>query len=225
MVPNASEITRRRLTAATVIRLLAVLILAFGLIPMTALGVEYAEGWIDWHDFDEWGPYFVAFAILAGASAAVWCLAPWAARLMIRVPRVPVCPNCRYKLEHLVTPQCTECGYTLTPEFLSTASEREEGLREPDTVWLRQIATLVLRLGAGAFLPIGCIGCFITAVDAIQRNGWQSWSVVYAWAFVTLLAAGVTLFASNLSLLMVPGRARFGARRAPPRNPERSAPE
>jgi hypothetical protein len=212
MIPNASEITRRRLTAATAIRLLAVLIAAFSLIPIVALAVTIAEGYTDWTDFDEWGPFIVAAAIIWIAAGVVWALAPWAARLMIRVPRVSVCPNCRYKLEHLATPQCTECGYTLTPEFLTTERERAAGAHEPDTVWLRQIATLLMRLGSGLFLPGGCVACFVTAVNAIEEPRWNEWTTVYAWAFVTLLAGGVALFASTLSVLLVPGRRRFERR-------------
>ena len=223
MVPNASEITRRRLTAATVIRLLAVLIAAFSLVPNIAFAVQVAEGWMDWDDFDDWMPFVVAAGMLYASSATVWALAPWVSRLMIRVPRVSVCPNCRYKLEHLATPQCTECGYTLTPDFLTSERERSSGEREPDTIWLRQIATIVMRLFTGLVVPIGCVACFITAVHAIEEPRWNAWTAVYAWSFVTLFAGGVLLFASTLSRLLVPGRRRFGPRR--PAGEGRPAPD
>lgn len=108
-----------------------------------------------------------------------------------------------------MAPTCLECGYTLTPEFLTTAKERADNAREPDTVWLRQIATLVIRIACGALAPGAAIGAFVLAAEAIRSPRYNTWTPVFAWAFVGVFAVGSFLFASWLSILMVPGRRRF----------------
>ena len=210
MVPNASEITRRRVTAATVLRLIAVFVSLFAMIPIIALGVQIAEGGFRWR-FNRFGPFIIAAAIILTTTFVLWILTPWITRLMIRVPRVAVCPNCRFKLEGLMTPRCNECGYTLTAEFLTTAAERAGGVREPDTIWLRQICALICRLVGGAFLPAAAIGSFVTAYEAIREPRWNDWLPVFLWAGSGVFALGVLIFATTISILFVPGRQRFGA--------------
>ncbi len=202
------------MTAATVVRLFSVPVASASVLPMMIFVVEFLHGGIGRYPSD-WLPFVVAVVLLLGLAAVLWTLAPWASRLMIRVPKCSVCPNCRYKLESLASPQCLECGYTLTREFLTTREERETETREPDTIWLRQIATLAMRLATGAFLPVGVIGSFMTAVAAIEEPRWNEWTTVYAWLFVTAVAAVVLVFASWLSPLFVPGRRRFERRQSP----------
>ena len=210
MVPNASEITRRRLAAATVLRLGATAFAHAAVAPLIVFIVQIIDGYRV-RSFGDWGPFVIPALIIWSVACTVWVLAPWAARLMIRVPRVSVCPNCRYKLEGLMTPACLECGYTLTPEFLTTAAERDAGTREPDTIWLRQIATLGIRFVAGALVPASVIACFVLAIEAIESPRWNSWTPVFAWGFVGVFAAGALFFAARLSVWMVPRRTRFGA--------------
>ena len=196
------------------IRMLAVLVLHGSMVPVMIVSVLIVDGEID-PSFGEIAPFFVAAAFPAGVAVAVWCLAPWAARLMIRVPRVSVCPNCRYRLEGLMAPQCMECGYTLTPEFLTSSAERATGVSEPDTVLLRQIATLVMRLIAGALVPISAIASFANATSAIERPQWNTWTPVFAWCAVFMFTTGVFLSASRLSFVLVPGRRAFQKRVVP----------
>lgn len=214
MVPSASDIVRRRLTVVTVLRLLAVGVAHVALIPSTIVTVEYIDG-MRFTSYHDWVPFVVAISFILGAAFIVWCLAPLAARLMIRVPRVTVCPNCRFKLDHLMSPQCVECGYTLTPEFMQTNTEKREHIREPDTVLLRQIASLIIRLAAGVFVPISAVSCFVMVMQAIEYPEWNHWTPAFAWAFVGLFALTLTLFASHVAMLIVPRRKRFGGNDAP----------
>ena len=209
MVPDASEITRRRITAATVIRLGALAVAHIALIPICVLIVQILDGYIN-HSFSDWAPFLIPVCVIWGVALAVWCLAPWIARVMVRVPRVPVRPNCRFKLEGLMAPTCLECGYTLTPEFLTTPSERRQNIREPDTILLRQITTLVLRIGGGVAAPIAAILSFVFALEAIEQPQWTTWTPAFAWAGVSVFAVGFVLLSSMLSKLIVPGRRRFG---------------
>lgn len=209
MVPDASEITRRRITAATVIRLGALAVAHTAFIPIMVLIVEILEGYMS-HTFSDWAPFLIPVGVIWSVAFTVWCLAPWIARVMVRVPRVPVCPNCRFKLEGLMAPTCLECGYTLTPEFLTTPSERRQNIREPDTILLRQIATLVLRIGGGIVAPIAAIVSLVFTMSAIENPRWNSWTPAFAWAGVSVFALGFVLLSSMLSKLIVPGRRRFG---------------
>ena len=210
MIPNASEITRRRLTASMILRMLAVVVLLFAMIPLIVLGVELVSGYNSWiSTLSDALPYLVGSGIPSVVSITLWLLAPWAARLMIRVPRVAVCPNCKYKLEGLMSPQCTECGYTLTPEFMTTPDEREAGRHEPDTVLLRQISTLVVRLVSGIFFLISMSASFGSAVAVIENPGWNSWYTVYTWAWISLVTIAILIFARRLSIMFVPGRVKF----------------
>lgn len=214
MIPNASEITRRRLTASMLIRMLAVLVLHGSMVPIIIMSVLIVDGEISGAGHD-WFPFIIAAAIPASIAVTVWCLAPWVARLMIRVPRLAVCPACQFKLDGLMAPQCTECGYTLTPEFLTSSTERSADVREPDTVLLRQIATLVLRLVSGALVPIAGLSAFAMAADAIEHPEWSSWTPVFAWMGILVISIGVVVCASSISIVFVPGRARFQKRADP----------
>ena len=211
MVPNASEITRRRITAATVIRLGAAAFAHGAFVPTMIFVIELIEG-RNMNRFGSWGPFLIPALMILAVAVIVWSLAPWVARLMIRVPRVPVCPNCRFKLEGLMAPTCLECGYTLTPEFLTTKKERAQNAREPDTIWLRQIATLIIRLVYGSLAPASAVAAFILASEAIRSPRYNTWTPVIVWVFTGLFAVGSFLFASNLSILMVPRRKRFAGR-------------
>lgn len=208
MIPDASEITRRRLTASMILRMMAVFAFLLACIPLIILATLLASDAYNYSGND-WIGFVVASVIPACMALVLWLLAPWVARLMIRVPRVAFCPNCKYKLEKLISPQCTECGYTLTPEFMTTPDERESGRYEPDTVLLRQISTLAVRLVSGGFLPISMIAGFAFAVDAIQYPEWSSWYPVYAWAWAALVTVAVLIFARRLSIVFVPGRSMF----------------
>lgn len=209
MIPNAAEITRRRVTAFTVLRLIAATGLLVSTIPLAVLGAETASGWVSL-DFDDWGPFVVGWAIPTGLALVFWALSPRIARLMIRVPRAAVCPKCGFTLEALLAPQCTECGCTLTQEFMTTSGERALDIREPDTILLRQITTVIIRLGAGAFVPVAGVVSFLFALQSLRNPEWGAWPTAWVWLVLMMLALGAVWFASAISTLFVPGRSRFG---------------
>ncbi|MBZ0172902.1 MAG: hypothetical protein K8E66_11015, partial [Phycisphaerales bacterium] len=121
MIPNAAEITRRRVTAATVFRFFVVIPLLISLIPI----FEMLSIWLNpehWNHSEVLALIspLIGVTVLLGSVAVIWSLAPWAARRAIKVPRVNTCPACQYKLQGLNSPQCSECGLTLTPEYLAS---------------------------------------------------------------------------------------------------------
>ncbi len=113
MVPNASDIARRRATALIVFRLLSsVVILIGGFILAIWIGVQLTDP-----SENEIAPLGVGIAVLA-LGAGAWFASGFAARLIIKAPTASTCPVCGYLLESLLEPRCTECGTVLTDEFM-----------------------------------------------------------------------------------------------------------
>lgn len=58
------------------------------------------------------------------------------ARLLVRFPREPTCPKCRFNLESFRADRCPECGLHLGPDFHappSPASDDAPHLNDPRT--------------------------------------------------------------------------------------------
>jgi hypothetical protein len=208
MIPSPSEILRRRVTAATVLRIAAV---GVGMLTLFPLGIWLAEGIADGDllHLRYYTPNFVGAGVIATSSAALWALAPLAARLAIPVPRVHTCPGCRYRLQGLHAPQCPECGLPLTPEFMTTPADPAHRHRRADLVFLRQIAALAIRLASLlAALPVS-IYLFNMLMNLISRPDFRN----AAFTVPPLIASGLVLLgyllAPRLALRVVLTRAGF----------------
>ena len=138
MAITADEISRRRMTALMVLRILAVAT------PVLSFRAVY---------FD---PASVVIALAALVAAVVlWFLAPALARRCVRAPEADTCPACGYKLEGLsAASRCPECGLSIdTPDRPPplVAGERS----------LLSVATLALRI-------LSLHLCFTYALSAWQ---------------------------------------------------------
>lgn len=117
MIPNASEIERRRLTVRSVLRLAGLFFIFLTLIPISSW---LAEGIAD-GDLFELSYYAdrIAIAVLFVILAATLLLGErLLVRFLVPIQRNARCPACRYRIEGVETPICTECGLQLTDEFL-----------------------------------------------------------------------------------------------------------
>lgn len=208
MIPDPAEITRRRVTATLVIRVIAVIAALVSLVPVA---VWLAEG-IAYSNFFAFH-YFVAnivgFATILGAAFTLWFVAPPLARLAVPVPRVLKCPACQYRIQGVNAPQCPECGLTLTPEFLNPARGNPPAPPGHDTVLLRQIMLLVLRVVAivGA-LPMTL---YLLIATYIWLSEPQYTTVLIIMPPIGLLAvlALFYVFAPQVAVLSVPDRRAF----------------
>lgn len=208
MIPDPAEITRRRVTATLVIRTIAIVIAAVSLIPVA---VWLAEG-ISYGNFFALH-YFVAniagFAITLGAAFTLWFVAPPLARLAVPVPRVLKCPACQYRLQGVNAPQCPECGLTLTPEFLNPERGQPPARPGHDTVLLRQIMLLTLRVvaivGSLPMLLYTLIATYIWLSEPQYTTGLIIMPPIGLLAVLALFY----VFAPQVAVLSVPDRRAF----------------
>jgi len=225
MIPDPGEILRRRVTAATIIRIIAV-------IPATA-SVGVATGWIVRTIVDSWmdAEDHVAFAVMTGIFAVIaavqWAIAPFLSRKMIRVPRAVVCPGCNYRLVGLTTHQCPECGLPLTREFLAEPGAHTPPPRDPDRALLCQVATTVLRLLLIVSLLIFVPVSIFTTIEVARWSGNdpEEWIALAALYMFVILNGGLVLLAGLLARLIVPQRRRFEPKAPPRPAPDRPNPD
>lgn len=52
-----------------------------------------------------------------GFVLVIFWKAGWIARMLVRFPREPLCPKCRFSLEHFRADRCPECGLYLGSDF------------------------------------------------------------------------------------------------------------
>lgn len=155
MIPNASEITRRRLTAGTVIRLASIAVWVAGLLPLgvtTFVVITFPKpnGSVP-EEAVAWG-LITLFA--AGGGFTLWRGASRLTRVMIPMRRKIHCPACDYVIEGLTEPLCPECGLALTTEFLAVPPPKHpEPARTAFLVKLRDVFTPIVRV-LGALLAI-----------------------------------------------------------------------
>ena len=116
MVPNASDLARRRLTALAVVRAMA--LIAWGITSIPVIGILAIIAASGGRDMEP----MIAMCIIAiaggGIGAAFWFAAPALARWMLPTPRAHACPRCSYDLRSITEPRCPECGTVLTEEFI-----------------------------------------------------------------------------------------------------------
>ncbi|USN99847.1 MAG: hypothetical protein H6810_04070 [Phycisphaeraceae bacterium] len=210
MIPDASEITRRRVTAATVLRLLAITAFLIAFIP---IGAWIIPGIIDGDLFElDYYMYPLVTAVFIFIVASItWLVSPWLARLSVPVPRNKVCPACLYRIEGLNTPQCPECGLSLTDEFLSNTRPLHQLRHASNTVYLRQIVAAILRVVAAITAFIMLISIAFMAVVHVTY-GYTQWSEYAGPVIAILAAAPLYLLAPPLASRIVLDR---GSMRAP----------
>jgi hypothetical protein len=219
MIPDPAEILRRRVTAATVVRLLV--------FAPVLIAVSIGVAWLT-HTLDsrlhttEHVAYACAVSVFLAMAVIMWVIAPWHARHAVRVPKKFECPGCRYRLEGLTEARCSECGMLLTSEFVAQPGERTPRPRDPDREMMRQIATGVLRvvtaLGVLACLPYLVFAVIDTVRVMIGTSYYGNdveWELAAFFGFLMLVSALVFAFGARLSALIVPARARFEPRDRP----------
>lgn len=204
MIPNAAEIVRRRVTTATIIRLIAVTTAITNIIPLSqwvAYGIrrDFFEPWILF-------PCAVAVALISAAAILLWSLAPWLSRVAMRVPRVPVCPGCLYKLHGINAPQCPECGLTLTDDFLGAGRKTRPHAPKPETLFLRQIAAVVVRLAALAAAFVLLLFLIVDVSVDLAYRGTVRWEDFLAPVISFLVIAPIFFSASIIAARVVPTR-------------------
>lgn len=208
MVPNASELARRRLTAATIVRLV-------GLLPVFAIMIAWA-GFISGNlaePLDEAEPWIVmtALAVFAGViTAGIFALAPWVSTKLVPTPRDTRCPACRYVLEGLVEPRCPECGIALTREFMGEPPEPDDGIRPRPSEVNGRVATftpIVRILGFMVTIPFGVAAAVMLSLAFVAHwNASGDWENGHRITFTILSSGFGVATLVGLTLLFFGGR-------------------
>lgn len=212
LIPNAAEVVRRRWTVATCLRVGALGLAMLGFYPLLSWlteGLRDGDLWdVSWY----WGRMLLS-VLLPGMGAACFFLAGWVSRLLVPIRRHAECPVCRHRIEGVTEARCTECGLTLTEEFLTGQSPGGTG--EPDYARL-----VMIRRGTvtTVFRVVGVLGAPIAglwAVGLVMIIGMWVWDkdVQADWEFFQLvnsaLQAVVWTGAVLVLLFKAPSLARF----------------
>lgn len=216
MIPDPGEILRRRVTSATIVRILAFVPL-FAAASLGAIwGYEANENRL--YSGEHIG-YAVGCGVFVGFGIFMWVVAPWHARRSVKMPKSVVCPACNYKIAGLAEARCPECGLPLTAEFISLPGEKTPPPRDPDRTTMRQLSTAVLRL-VGVLGIIGTAPVLIFAiVEAVQLylgNGSRRYgsseidppTLVMTTVFFAMFLS-LAVFGPRISGFIVPKRTRF----------------
>ncbi|MFG0247038.1 MAG: hypothetical protein ACF8MF_13395 [Phycisphaerales bacterium JB052] len=118
LIPNASEIARRKWTVRIGVRAIALLFATLSLWPIVSW---LTEGYMD-NDTWNMGYYAdrVAIAVFLLIIASVaWFTQKPISRMLVPIPKGTRCPKCNHRIEGMTEPICTECGLELTPEFIT----------------------------------------------------------------------------------------------------------
>lgn len=205
MIPDPADIIRRRITATLILRVVAVLVALAALVPILIwLAVGIVEGSL-WRA-DSYMPAFIVASIVSTVAALLWFLAPLLARFAVPVPRVIKCPACLYRLQGVNAPQCPECGLTLTPEFLNPERHRPPRRAGPDTILLRQVMLLAIRLIALAGTIPSLLYLFIAfsiwRSDPLYQSPW----ITMPPALMLVVLTTLLVIAPTIAILAVPDR-------------------
>lgn len=134
MVPRPSEIVRRRLTVATILRTAILFVSAGIVVPLVAtqffwfawIAVSGSYTWTNWNGTHTWtlsdagGTLTASLMVSVGLSLVAmlcWALVPATTRSLVPFRRADLCPQCRYPVMGLNEPRCPECGTWLDDEF------------------------------------------------------------------------------------------------------------
>lgn len=199
MVPNASDLARRRAVFVAGVRLLALLAFWVGFTPLAVwLGVGLAEQSF----FQSYNlPPFIFGLVVIAAAVGLWLLARPLAALALPHKNGAGCPGCGYDVRGATTPRCPECGLILTDEFraddVAPGPSQHPAARLAITQGL--MAGTARLIAALAFLPLVCAAGLSVVALISELNNRYSGSEDYA-VFVVLILT----FASMLALCVVP---------------------
>ncbi len=214
LIPNASELARRRWTVRTAVRCAALFLASIAILPIVSWATE---GFMDDDFFDLW--YYAdrialaVFCLIVGAVA--WITQGLLVRLIVPIPKGTRCPRCNHNIAGMHEPVCTECGLELTPEFIDTiAPGGSVGAATPDprilpfvTANRRAIATGFLRVFGVIWLCwalLALIGSLITLI-MIDDDGYYT----FAYAITSLVQSALMTLSAVIILYCAPRLARF----------------
>ena len=130
MIPNASDLARRRQVVITVLRMGAVIPAMIGL---GVVSIIAGDGLIDGRfDPSHWVGIGVVIVATSIAVITLFFVLPALSRIFVPRRSKPSCPFCDYTLDGLVEPRCPECGGALTPEFMD--SPPAHGPTDPEPI-------------------------------------------------------------------------------------------
>ncbi len=208
MIPNASEVIRRRWTIATVLRVLSIPVFLSAAIPILSWIAEGIQD-SDLLDVSWYWPRMFSGAVLMIGGAAGFALAGLIARFVVPARDGVRCPRCRYRLEGLVEARCPECGLTLTPEFLGVPGEPDKP--EPSAVHLvklRDTLVPILRLAGGILVFVyffAVIGRTFYVVVEAPNSQYPIAVIRLMHSWLGLLVGAVLLFrGQRVAALLVP---------------------
>ncbi|MEM0983153.1 MAG: hypothetical protein AAGI17_04285 [Planctomycetota bacterium] len=170
MIPDASEIVRRRWAVAIALRVCAIVPLSVG----TGMLVWWlSEGIMDgdllWMGY--YGARIIAGGVQVGFALLFLAFAAPLSRLFVPIVKSLRCPNCRYEIAGLVQPGCPECGLELTEEFLGGhRSPKPSYSPEERRVMLVQTFVPILRIAAAPLLLwflLASVSLWIAAINSV----------------------------------------------------------
>ncbi len=210
MIPNASEVVRRRWVFVSVLRLLGVVGVLVAL-PAAALWIAEGVRDDDLLDITYYWPRMLMSLSGFGAAFVALLGAKRVSRWIVPARTTTSCPRCWYRLEGLVEPICPECGLTLTPEFMG--GTREEPAPEPRAVrlvkirdlmtpWVRLVGLLMV-LTYGLYAFVVSVGLLVDAPNdpATLIGLWIT--VIFAW-IVLIGGVGMIIRGEWVSAMLVP---------------------
>ncbi|MFG0305085.1 MAG: hypothetical protein ACF8Q5_02585 [Phycisphaerales bacterium JB040] len=146
MIPNASEMLRRRLTARTLIRLACVALLLIAIVPFVSWLMEGIRD-DDFFNLYYYTDRIVLTGVFVVLPVVVWLLQGILVRWLVPMPRGVRCPGCGQDTTGLVEQRCPECALPLTAEFLDPARPPEVHLDGPAlALKRRETAAIVFRI-------------------------------------------------------------------------------
>lgn len=127
MVPDLNTLLRWRVLVRAALRLVGLFSLPFGAVFIVGWLIEGISD----NDLWSWRYYFQR--VMTGGLLLLWGVAGLVfagpiTRLILPLPRWPVrCPYCRHELVTLREARCTECGNSLSEDFVTASHNRPGG--------------------------------------------------------------------------------------------------
>lgn len=212
LIPNASELVRRRWTARTGARCAALFLASISILPVVSWATE---GYMDGDFFDLW--YYadrIALAVLCLIIGLIaWLMQGLLARIVVPIPKGARCPKCNHNIEGMTEAVCTECGLKLTPEFIDgIAPTGAVGATTPDprvlpfvTANRRAIATGILRVFGVIWLCWSLLALIGSLIQLFMLND----ADFYAYSIIALVQSLLMALSAVAILFWAPRLARF----------------